>query len=116
RGIAHAAIDLSDGLLSDLGHICAASGMAAEVELDALPASAALRDAFQPPRRHALQATGGDDYELCFTASPAMANRIDAIAAEAGVPITRVGRIVPGDGVRALQPDRQTAEAARAGQ
>ncbi|SKA19848.1 thiamine-phosphate kinase [Novilysobacter spongiicola] len=107
QGIAHAAIDLSDGLLSDLGHICAASGLGAEVDLDALPASAALRDAFQPPRRHALQAIGGDDYELCFTAPPKMAGRIETIAADAGVPITRIGRIVPGDRVRALQPDGQ---------
>ena len=97
RGIASACIDVSDGLLADLGHLCLASGVGAEVEVDALPASTALVAAFDAQARRGLQATGGDDYELCFSAPPA---RRDAIAAMPGT--TRIGRIVAGDGVRAM--------------
>ena len=97
RGIASACIDVSDGLLADLGHLCLASGVGAEVEVDALPASTALVAAFDAQARRGLQATGGDDYELCFSAPPA---RREAIAAMPGT--TRIGRIVAGDGVRAM--------------
>ena len=96
-GIASACIDVSDGLLADLGHLCLASGVGAEVEVDALPASTALVAAFDAQARRGLQATGGDDYELCFSAPPA---RREAIAAMPGT--TRIGRIVAGDGVRAM--------------
>jgi thiamine-monophosphate kinase len=99
RGIASACIDVSDGLLADLGHVCAASGVGAEVELDALPASAALRSAFGIGPARVLQATGGDDYELCFTAAQAL--RADVVGAgnAAGVHVERIGRIVEGAGV-----------------
>src|SRR3546814_1778192 len=63
--ISHAAIDISDGLLADLGHICAASGVGAEVELARLPASPLLRERFDDAACAALQGSGGDDYELC---------------------------------------------------
>ena len=97
RGIASACIDVSDGLLADLGHLCVASGVGAEVDVDALPASTALVAAFDMQARRGLQATGGDDYELCFSAPPA---RREAIAALPG--ITRIGRVVAGGGVRAM--------------
>jgi thiamine-monophosphate kinase len=103
--VAHAAIDVSDGLLADLGHVCVASGVGAELMLDALPASPLLRQRFDAPARAALQATGGDDYELCFTAAPARRDAIAAIAQRCDVPLTRVGRIVAGSGVRALLAD-----------
>lgn len=104
-GVAHAAIDLSDGLLADLGHVCFASGVAAEVALDALPASPSLSERFDAGARIALQATGGDDYELCFTAAPAQREAIAGIAVRCDVPLTRIGRIVAGSGVRALRAD-----------
>ncbi|MGO1542563.1 MAG: thiamine-phosphate kinase [Luteimonas sp.] len=93
-GLAHACIDLSDGLLSDLGHVCAASGVGAEVSLDALPASPALRAAGDDAARWSWQVSGGDDYELCFTAAPEAGNDIAAAARSAGVEATRIGRIV----------------------
>src|SRR5690606_13600522 len=93
-GIARACIDLSDGLLSDLGHVCAASGVAAEASLDALPASPALRAAGDDAARWSWQASGGDDYELCFTAAPEAGGEIRTAAEAAGVAVTRVGRIL----------------------
>lgn len=97
-GIARAGIDLSDGLLADLGHVCRASGVAAEVDLAALPTSPALLGAFDDERRHRLQATGGDDYELCVTAPVAARALLASIAGSAGTQLTRIGRIVVGDG------------------
>ena len=98
-GIATAAVDISDGLLADLAHVCRASGVGAEVELDRLPASAALRDAVGPEQRRTFQATGGDDYELCFTAPVERARRIEGAAAVSGVAVARIGRTVGGSRV-----------------
>ncbi len=114
-GLAHAAIDLSDGLLADLGHICRASAVAAELQLDALPASPALRAAFEASRRHALQTAGGDDYELCFTAPVPARAAIERVARDTGVALTRIGRIVAGDGVGVLDGHGDRWQPARAG-
>lgn len=99
RGIAHAAIDISDGLIGDLGHILKRSNKGATLEVDALPAGPMLRQ--QPAdvrRRFAL--AGGDDYELCFTAPIAQRNAVMQAAQTAGVPVTRVGQIEAAVGVR----------------
>lgn len=99
-GIASSCIDVSDGLLADLGHLCRQSAVGAEVDIAELPASTALRAAFDDQARRALQAVGGDDYELCFTAPPdARARVADALSA------VRIGRIVVGSGVRAVLAD-----------
>ena len=96
-GLAHAAIDISDGLLADLAHVCCASSVGAEIDIDAVPVSDALRAAgLEPDTRRTLQASGGDDYELCFTAPVGARDAIVAAALEAGVPVTRIGRIVKG--------------------
>lgn len=101
-GLAHAAIDISDGLLADLAHVCRASGVRAEVDVDALPVSDALGEvAPDPDTRRALQASGGDDYELCFTAPVAQRDAIAAAALDASASVTRIGRIVEGQGVLA---------------
>ncbi len=95
-GLAHAAIDVSDGLVADLGHICETSGVSAVLEATRVPLSPAVRAALDS--RPALLAdvlTGGDDYELVFTAPQALARRIGALARAARVPLTRIGRIVP---------------------
>ena len=114
-GIASAAIDVSDGLLADLDHVCEASGVGAQVDLAALPASAALASRFDAEARRAVQATGGDDYELCFTAPPAQRDAIAALAGPCATPVTRIGRIVAGERVRALLPDGSEWMAPRAG-
>lgn len=100
-GTAHAAADVSDGLLADLGHICRASGVGAEVWLPMLPASKTL-NAVEGGDVPAWQASGGDDYELCFTAASSQREEILAIAHTVGVPVTRVGRVIAGSEVLAL--------------
>lgn len=105
RGIAHACIDLSDGLLQDLGHVCRASGVGAVVELDALPASPALRARSAGDTLRGEQACGGDDYELCFTAPAAARAQVVQAGEAAGLAVTRIGRIVEGQGVAAVDRD-----------
>ena len=107
RGIAHACIDVSDGLLADIGHVCEAGGVGAHVDVSALPASEALRSVFDRQAREGLQATGGDDYELCFTASPDARDAVDAASRDSGTVVARIGQVVATPGVLA-----QTAEGA----
>jgi len=98
-GLAHSAIDISDGLLGDLAHICERSGVGAEIEYSAVPCSADLRPLRdQPPIGRAILA-GGDDYELCFTAAADRAAEIEALAATLELALTRIGRIVEGNAV-----------------
>lgn len=100
-GVAHAMIDVSDGLLADLGHICETSGVSCIVELGALPLSAAARAvAALEPEITARLAAGGDDYELLFTAPAAATERILALSARQQLPLAAIGRIEPGAGVR----------------
>jgi thiamine-monophosphate kinase len=113
-GLAHACVDVSDGVLADLGHVCERSGVAAEIAITVLPASPALLDAFGE-WRHGLQAGGGDDYELCFTAPPALREAVAMALEQAGVACTRIGRIVAGDGVRVLAADGTQWQPPRAG-
>lgn len=102
RGLAHSAIDISDGLLADLGHILESSGVAAEVEFDAIPCSDTMKKYLpQETARNCLLA-GGDDYELCFTAPPSHHDKIIALAGRIGLPLTPVGRIKDGSGITVL--------------
>jgi thiamine-monophosphate kinase len=114
-GLASSAIDVSDGLLADLGHVCSASGVGAEVALQALPASPGLLARFDAATRARLQAAGGDDYELCFTAPVARRDAIAALAADTGIALARIGRIVAGEGVRATLEDGSAWQPGRAG-
>lgn len=99
--LAHAAIDISDGLVGDLGHILAASNVGATLAIDALPAGPVLAAQDLNLRRR-FCAAGGDDYELCFTAPPARRAAIVAAALEAGTPVTRVGVIDAQPGLRMI--------------
>ncbi len=113
--IAHACIDVSDGLIADLAHLCSASGVGAKLRLDALPASATLRAMFSDQTRYLLQATGGDDYELCFTAASTDHAAIADIALATGVAMTRIGCIVAGRDVVALDATGQAWQLPRRG-
>ncbi len=114
-GIAGAAVDVSDGLIADLGHVCVASGVGAEIDLPALPASPALAARFDPAARADLQACGGDDYELCFIAPPSRRDAIAALAHGQALALTRIGRVVERRGVQALRADGSQWQPARAG-
>ncbi|MEP7043666.1 MAG: thiamine-phosphate kinase [Dokdonella sp.] len=106
RDVATACIDVSDGLLADLGHIASRSGVGIEVDARDLPASSALLTLFDASERLALQAAGGDDYELAFTAPAARAADVLRDLASLGSGATRIGRVVDGHGVRLLDADR----------
>jgi thiamine-monophosphate kinase len=97
RGLAHAAIDVSDGLLADLGHILETSEVGAEVWADELPLSLAGRD-LEGARTAAL--AGGDDYELLFTVPPQGRGAIEGLAGKLALPLTRIGRIEAQIGLR----------------
>lgn len=113
RDIANACIDVSDGLLADLGHVCVASGVGAEVDAEALPISAPLSTLFDREACRTFALSGGDDYELCFTA-PAEAAVADALAAT-GCTATCIGRIVAGSGIRVIDADGRVVATPRTG-
>ena len=115
RRRASACIDVSDGLVADLGHVCTASGVGAELEASSLPLSSALLGCCDElaARDHAL--SGGDYSELCFTVPPARAGELQADLARLGCGATRIGRIVAGAGVRVRGEDGQWQVPGRAG-
>lgn len=99
RGIASAALDISDGLVADLGHILEASGVGAELRAETLPLSKAARNL---PGAQDAALTGGDDYELLFTAPPERRAEIEALARDLTLPLTRIGQTLPGHELRIL--------------
>ena len=107
-GIAHAMLDVSDGLVADLGHVCEASQVGATIALPQLPVSAAARQLIAGAPELALQlATAGDDYELLFTAAPEHADQVRGLSIELGVPITAIGTIESDLGVRVFDASGQ---------
>ena len=117
RGIAHSAIDVSDGLLSDLGHILECSNVAAEIRYDKVPTSPFF--AYSGKEMHGLAQhcvlSGGDDYELCFTAPFAQRDEIDAISARLDLPLTNIGKIVSGRGCKVRNADGSVMKIKEAG-
>jgi thiamine-monophosphate kinase len=102
-GLATAAIDVSDGLMADLGHIAAVSRVAAEIVAETVPLSQAGRAALaSDPALLSALLTGGDDYELLFTAQPERAGDLAELARQLDLPLTRIGQVTGGSGVRAL--------------
>lgn len=100
-GLAHSAIDVSDGFVGDLGHVLARSGLGATVQADALPRGPAL--ARQAPELQRLcTLSGGDDYELIFSAPPAARAAVQAASAASATPVTCVGRLEAEPGLRLL--------------
>jgi thiamine-monophosphate kinase len=101
RGLASSAIDISDGLVGDLGHVLQRSGVGALIELDLLPRSPHLAAQPQAVQRQCLLA-GGDDYELLFSAPAARHSEVMSAARHAQTPVSRIGRIEPGPGLRVV--------------
>ena len=100
RGIATACIDVSDGLLADLGHVLEASGVGATVDADAVPISVPMELAIPAADHRELALAGGDDYELAFTCAPGAVDGLRARAVELGVQVTRIGTIEAAPGLR----------------
>jgi len=115
RGTATGAIDISDGLLADLGHVAEGSDVGIEVALGQLPLSDPLLENFDLARCREFALAGGDDYELAFTAGIAQRQSVAAVALATQVEITRIGRVFEGDGVRVVAADGQIIPVARHG-
>jgi thiamine-monophosphate kinase len=115
-GIAHAMLDVSDGLVADLGHICEASQVGANIALAQLPLSPAARQiAAGTPELPLRLATAGDDYELLFTAPPEASETILRLSAELRLPLTAIGTIDRGAGVRVVNSEGKVVPVAAAG-
>ena len=116
RGIASAGLDVSDGLLADLGHIAEVSQVRIVVEAAAIPRSPALRALWgETPQAIVRAATAGDDYELAFTAPPSMRSAVAKAAARAGVAVTEIGRVEAGQGICLVDAQGQEIGVPRAG-
>jgi thiamine-monophosphate kinase len=115
RGLASAMIDCSDGLAADLGHILAASAVAGEIELAALPVAAAVAAALAATADWGLPLAAGDDYELCFCLPAELRDRLPGIGERCGCPITVIGRIEAGGGLVCRGPDGGRLALGRAG-
>ena len=99
QGIANSAIDISDGLVGDLGHILKQSGVGAEIRLSDVPCAKDLLPHFAQQWARLALLAGGDDYELCFTAAPEQTREIQATSHRLGLALTPIGRIVAGSGL-----------------
>lgn len=114
-GRATAAIDVSDGLAADLGHILEQSGVGARLEAGRLPLAPEAVELFGATAARELALTGGDDYELCFTLPDEQFASLARLARELGLPLTRIGVIEDRPGLRILDVDGQPLRLARAG-
>ncbi len=115
-GRASAAIDISDGLVADLGHICAASAVGARIEAHLVPLSPAAAAACAADAKLLVRAlSGGDDYELLITAPPAAASELAKAAERADVALSRIGVILEDSGVSVMTPDGEEMKFTSAG-
>jgi len=110
RAFASAAIDISDGLLADLGHIAEASQVGALLEVNKLPLSQALQRAVDSEQGRTWALTGGDDYELCFTVPADGAAHCQRLIDEGLLMATPIGQIVDEPGVRCVDERGQTVD------
>ena len=107
RDLASSAIDISDGLISDLGHVLKASDCGARINLDALPLSEPLKQNFSSEQCLHWALSGGEDYELCFTVPEINRGALDVALGYLGVPFTCIGQMGPqSEGLVLLQDDR----------
>ena len=108
RDFASSAVDISDGLIADLGHLADASNVAIDVEAEKIPRSPALRALWGEGEAATLRAaTAGDDYQIAFTANPSREQDIVAAGAKTGTPVTRIGRVKAGKGVALLHQGKE---------
>ena len=117
RGLAHAAMDVSDGLVADLGHLCRASKLHGDIEADRLPLSEAAQAALAAGVGEGLATvvSGGDDYEILFTAPPDARGSLEALSRELDLRLTSIGRMGVGEGVALLDKAGAEITLSRAG-
>ncbi|MBC0853922.1 thiamine-phosphate kinase [Pantoea stewartii] len=109
RSLASSAIDISDGLISDIGHVLKASGCGARINLDALPLSPALRDNFDASQVLRWALSGGEDYELCFSVPEVNRGALEVALGHLGVPYTCIGQMAPeSEGLSLLENGKPT--------
>lgn len=111
---ANSCIDISDGLLADLGHILEASGCGARIEIDKLPCSDALAK-MEAEKRWSYQLSGGDDYELLFALPRSHEKKLPAWGQQLDIGLSIIGEIVEGSGVQCLGPDGENYQPGYAG-
>ncbi len=116
HSLASACLDISDGLVGDLGHICEASGLGACIRADRIPLSEAVQEAVADNlESFPLVLTGGDDYELCFTVAPERLADAGALAEACEVALTEIGEMTEGAGVTVLNRDGEPLRLERSG-
>lgn len=115
RGIAHSAIDISDGLLADLGHILERSNLAADIYFARLPVSSVLKKHLHHPLATHCVLAGGDDYQLCFTAPAVNHDLVMSAGKSANVAVTCIGQIKPGAGLTVFDANHQEMKTHAAG-
>lgn len=108
-GIASACIDISDGLVADVGHLVESGDLGATLYVDQLPLSGQYREVFDLAGGWSLPLYGGDDYELCFTVADANLVKLQAIEKDHDIPLTCVGMIDSSPGVKLMMPDGSTS-------
>lgn len=116
RGLAHGCLDISDGLVQDVGHLATRGGVRAVIDAGNVPLSAAAAEQIgNDPTLFERVLTGGDDYELAFTATPDRDDAVRAAAQRVGVPVTVIGRIEAGQGVQVVDRNGAPIELAQSG-
>lgn len=115
RGIASAAIDISDGLIADLGHILDASGVGGRLTLEDIPLSKSMREDQDPARMLELALTAGDDYELCFTIPESQIEAVNALQYQLNLPIKHIGNIQSQPGLRIYRQNGEPLEISSGG-
>ena len=114
-GIASSAIDISDGLLADLGHICASSGTGANIQCAKLPLHQMVEQHIRATGDWSLPLSGGDDYQLCFTVPPRRQQQLDQIQAAQGVSFSKIGQVESVPGIRVILPGGESIAPAVSG-
>jgi thiamine-monophosphate kinase len=114
-GLASSCIDISDGLIADLGHLITQSHCGARIKMEALPIAILLKEYAEPEQVLDWALSGGDDYQLAFTAHPDQRAAIEALSETLHLPLTRIGQITPGSEVICQSADGETVDIARGG-
>jgi thiamine-monophosphate kinase len=115
REIAHSAIDISDGLLADLSHILERSTVGAELQFPRIPLPESFAQLSNQRLVQQCLLAGGDDYELCFTAASTQREIIEKLAENLALPLTRIGTIVAGEGLRLIGTEGSAMKIERLG-